>query len=105
MDEAFVQKLDALRELLGHPLVISSGYRCPEHNRVVSTTGLDGPHTTGLAADLRCYGAEAWKLLSGAMRLEFRGIGVSQRSGDVGARFIHLDMMPAGELRPRVWSY
>jgi uncharacterized protein YcbK (DUF882 family) len=104
MDAAFLDKLDRLRDQCGFPLTVLSGYRCSEHNSIVSETGVDGPHTFGLAADIQCSGANAWYVLDHAMSLGFHGIGVKQK-GDIGARFLHLDMMPLAGLRPRIWSY
>lgn len=103
MVEDFVLALDKLRTLVAVPLVVLSGFRCPEHNNVVSDTGLDGPHTKGLAADIQCSGVRAHTILAGALHEGFLGIGVKQK-GDVGARFLHLDMVLDGP-RPNVWSY
>ncbi len=104
MDENFLGMLDILRERCGHPLVVSSGYRSPEYNASVSSTGFAGPHTTGKAADIRIYGAEAYHLLARAMELGFKGIGIQQK-GVMSTRYIHLDMIETKTLRPRVWSY
>ena len=100
----FWMTLDTLRDYCGFPLPVSSGYRCPEHPIEKAKKGGPGPHSTGMAADIAVSGAKAWKLLDQAFPLDFTGIGVSQRG--VG-RFIHLDMAPAKEGRPRphVWSY
>jgi uncharacterized protein YcbK (DUF882 family) len=106
MDHAFMLKLQAVRDVVG-PLVVSSGYRCPEHNAAVSSTGLNGPHVTGKAADLRCFGKQAHEVLVQAMFHYFTGIGVSQK-GPHGFRFIHLDMLQDGENGARrswTWSY
>ena len=35
IDKRLVDLLDAIRERLGVPLYINSGYRCPEHNEEV----------------------------------------------------------------------
>lgn len=47
--------LERVREVLGHPIIISSGYRSPALNRAVggSTTS---DHANGLAADFTCPG-------------------------------------------------
>lgn len=103
MQPQFVDMLDRLRDIYGRPLVVLSGFRCPEHNNVVSDTGLDGPHTHGCAADLQCAGHEAHLLLRIVMQMNFGGVGIKQK-GDVGARFIHVDTMSDGP-RPNVWSY
>ena len=41
--------LQAYRNVKGSGVTVTSGYRSPEHNNSVSSTGLDGPHTTGLS--------------------------------------------------------
>lgn len=103
MDDLFMKKVDRLRETCGFPLKVTSGYRCPVHNSLVSSTGFSGPHTTGLSVDLQVSGKQAHKLLQEAVGLGFRGIGVNQR-GNHSSRFIHLDDIEAGN-RPWVWSY
>lgn len=51
--EQLVDKiLDPLRESYGKPIVVSSGYRCPELNRVVGGVS-NSQHVTGEAADIR----------------------------------------------------
>ena len=45
--------LDVIREKLGKPILVSSGYRCPVLNKAVG--GVDSSqHKKGLAADLVC---------------------------------------------------
>lgn len=104
MVPAFVADLEALRTAYGKPLIVSSGYRCPAHNARVSSTGLDGPHTTGRAVDFAIRGADAYQLMSLAIRMGFTGVGVNQKGG---GRFLHLDKLPGGASQPRpmVWSY
>lgn len=98
MNHDFMLKLDNLRANLGGPIIINSGFRCPEHNAAVSSTGLNGPHTTGKAADLGVSYHRGRKLLDLAV-VHFPGIGIKQH-GDVGGRFVHLDT-----LGYRVWTY
>lgn len=47
--------LEAIQTLLGQPLAISSGYRCPELNVAVGGTPTS-QHCQGLAADFVCPG-------------------------------------------------
>lgn len=47
--------LDRVRRLLGHPLEISSAYRCPELNAAVGGVP-HSQHALGLAADFTCPG-------------------------------------------------
>ena len=98
----FVDRLDALREVCDFPLVVSSGYRCPKHNQAVSSTGLTGPHTTGRAVDFAVDRERAVIVLDKALAMPvFRGFGVNQKGAS--GRFIHLDAIN----RPTrtIWSY
>lgn len=104
IDSAFVDMLDELREVCGFPLRVTSGYRCAKHNAEVSSTGDDGPHTTGRAADLAVARKQAYEVLMWAARMGFTGIGVKQHGA---VRYLHLDTLPAaeGQPRPTLWSY
>jgi zinc D-Ala-D-Ala carboxypeptidase len=106
MREGFMRKLESLRVYLGFPMSVSSAYRCPTHNSSVSSTGLDGPHTTGRAIDIAVHGSAALKIIGRAKEFGFSGVGVSQK-GTHGSRFIHLDDLDSTSRRPRphVWSY
>lgn len=99
----FVKKLERLREELGFPMPVTSGYRCPDYNARVSSTGRTGPHTTGRAVDIGVDRYRAWRLILEAMP-EFTGIGLQQKGQ---GRFVHLDDLPnaEGQPRPTVWSY
>ena len=49
-------KLESVREALAHPIIISSGYRCPALNNQVGGSQ-NSAHTKGLAVDFHCaYG-------------------------------------------------
>lgn len=108
MKWSFMLELDNLRHFAGIPFVISSGYRCPEHNSKTSSTGKTGPHTTGQAADILVFGHNAQKLLSQIHRVGITGIGLSQSSKTPHKdRFIHVDNLSneGGHPRPWVWTY
>lgn len=98
------RRIDELRERCDFPITLTSGYRCPAYNAKVSTTGEDGPHTTGEATDLGVSRYQAYKVLSVAIAMGFTGIGVQQKGK---GRFIHLDDLrePEHAPRPTVWSY
>ena len=101
MVDEFMAKVVAMRRELGFPFVVTSAYRCPEHNNQVSTTGADGPHTTGRALDVAVSYEQAHRFLKSALEYGMMGIGINQRGS---SRFIHIDdLKTAG--RPRVWSY
>ena len=85
MDVEFVWRLDQLREKLGLPLRITSGYRCVQHNRAIG--GADHSfHKAGLAADIMCHGDDyRHTLLNYVFKMHFGGIGIYKRH-------IHVDM-------------
>ena len=103
--QASIDRLQLVRERMGIPLKVSSGYRCPDYNAQVSETGRTGPHTKD-AFDVLISGAEAYLLIQTAIKMGFTGIGVSQK-GPHEKRFIHLDDLPnePGQPRPTIWSY
>lgn len=101
MQDDFIDKLDRLRGACGFPLIVTSGYRCPEHNQRVSTTGADGPHTTGRATDFGISHERALTLLRHALMMDFSGFGINQRGS---GRFIHLDDL-GHTPRPHIWTY
>jgi len=104
IDHQFIDELDELRHRYGAPLKVSSGYRCPDHNAKVSSTGRTGPHVTGRACDLLVDRGNALKLLRIALDMGFTGIGLQQKGA---GRFIHVDNLPnaPGQPRPTIWSY
>lgn len=105
MQESFMAKLIALREKCGFPMPVTSGYRTPEENKAVSTTGENGPHTSGRATDIAISGENAFKLVSFALAEGFTGIGIKQH-GPMRGRYVHLDDLSAPEFpRPRIWTY
>ena len=53
IDQRILDMAQVIREELGVPVQVNSGYRCAEHNARVG--GVKGSyHTKGLAADLSC---------------------------------------------------
>ena len=100
MDIEFMPKIVALRRELGFPFVVTSAYRCPLHNSHVSSTGENGPHTTGRAIDIAVSREQAVQLLESAILSgSFTGIGLNQKGEH---RFIHLDDIPGPQ---RLWTY
>lgn len=100
MDTEFMAVVVALRRELGFPFIVTSAFRCSTHNNKVSSTGFDGPHTTGKSIDILVRHEKAFRLVESALRHGITGIGVKQRGSD---RFIHLDKLSSP--RPRIWSY
>ena len=84
MDEAFLEKLDELREKCGFPFKITSGYRDPSHP-VESRKQFPGVHTYGIAADIAVSnGKDRMNLVHEALKMGFGGIGVARS-------FVHVD--------------
>jgi uncharacterized protein YcbK (DUF882 family) len=106
MKHSFMLLMDDLRNSYGHPIRISSGYRCPDYNSNVSSTGRDGPHTTGSAADILISGGQAFDLLFFIMQQGFSGVGVAQKGLHSG-RFLHVDTLTSkgNRTRPWIWTY
>jgi len=96
-------KLEQIREYWGKPMLLSSAYRCPDHNKNVSSTGENGPHTTGKAVDILCYGNDALELINLVTDVGINGLGISQK-GAFSSRFIHIDGIETGN-RPWAWTY
>lgn len=102
MDEDFMKVLDEIREECGFAFVITSGYRSPKHP-IEAKKSRPGAHASGKAVDILVHMEQAYKVVEVALRFGIKRIGVSQK-GDVGARFIHLDMDET-RAAPRIWSY
>jgi len=105
MDPQTMDRLQLLRAQYGHPLVITSGYRSPEHS-IEAAKPTPGTHAMGRAIDIQCAGVDAYHILTEALVVGFTGIGVRQ-AGDEG-RFLHLDDLGPEEHtvpRPALWSY
>ena len=79
-----VEMLENLRAVAKRPLVITSGYRCREHNRAVGGSP-SSLHMLGLAADISADAAAQALLGRYAAELGFREI---IRGGK--KRYIHL---------------
>lgn len=84
MDDYFLQMLDDARHKAGIPFVITSGYRCPSHNRAVGGVA-NSAHTKGLAADIACSDERSRGYIIGALyEASFNRIGIHPD-------FIHVD--------------
>lgn len=90
----FMDKLQALRDAVKRPMVITSGYRSVKHS-VEAKKKWGGWHTRGVAVDVSCDAQYAFDLLVEALKLGFHGVGVSQANGK--PRFLHLDQRPYAE--------
>jgi len=90
MGDAFMEKVIAIREVVG-PLIVVSGFRCPTHNSNEASTGRGGPHTTGRALDLRAaYSSVRFDIMQEAMNQGMTRFGINRTS-------LHIDDLGAAE--------
>lgn len=85
-DPTVRQALNAIRSKYGKPMVVTSGYRCPNHP-IEAKKSHPGEHTTGMCVDIACHGFDAATLTKLAMDQGATRIGWNQKGS---SRFIHL---------------
>ena len=77
--------LDRIRDAVGQPVIINSGYRCPAHNADVGGAP-DSQHLYGSAADITYDGVDVEKLTDIAIEAGASGVGSYFNQG-----FVHVD--------------
>lgn len=97
MDHEFLVKLDELREKVGFPFRITSGWRDATHPAEARKKEPGtGTHCQGIAADIAVSnGFERMNLVHEALKMGFSGIGVAKT-------FIHIDDR---KTTPVMWTY
>lgn len=83
-----LEALERLRELWGNPIVITSGYRCANHNREVGGAK-ESRHMKGFAVDVVCIASEQARVSKLA-----REAGFDQAISYGVRNFIHLGVWP-----------
>lgn len=100
MDERFMDLLWALRDLYGKPIVVTSGYRSPEHS-IEAAKDRPGEHALGLAADIWVPREDVFEVIHFARLVGFTRLGVAD-----GFRFIHLGLATEEDGFPQTsWTY
>ncbi|MCG6560723.1 D-Ala-D-Ala carboxypeptidase family metallohydrolase [Ruegeria sp. 1NDH52C] len=89
INEPALDKLQALRDRLGKPLIVRSAYRSPEHNRAVGGAPAS-KHMQGTAFDIAMANHDPVAFEAAAREVGFLGFGFYPRSD-----FIHVDLGPA----------
>lgn len=85
VEPALISVLETLRALVGHPINISSGYRCPKHNAAIGGAP-QSQHLAGRAADIYINGMRGVEIYRLAKTISaFRGFGLA-------AGWMHLDV-------------
>ena len=93
VNEEALNKLQALRNLLNKPLILTSAYRSPEHNKKVGGAK-NSRHMQGDAFDVRMDNHDPHEFERAARAVGFTGFGYYPKSG-----FMHIDTGPA-----RTWG-
>ncbi len=89
INEEALDKLQALRDRLGRPLIVRSAYRSPAHNRAVGGAPRS-KHMDGTAFDIAMANHDPVAFEAAAREVGFLGFGFYPRSG-----FMHIDLGPA----------
>ena len=90
IETSLIEALEQLRELIGKPIKVHDGYRCPAHNLQVGGVS-DSEHTRGMAADVSVDGLSLQEMYDFALRVPVflnGGIGAYDES------FLHVDVRP-----------
>ena len=89
IEDTFIIWLQRVRDEYGHPMQITSGYRCKKHNDEVRGSN-DSAHLYGLACDVLCTDStKRYELMEAALKCNTEGLGT------YGAH-VHVDMRSRG---------
>ncbi len=87
MSVALLRLLDNARHIALVPFHITSGIRCPAHNKAVGSKRTSS-HLTGMAADIKCTSsAKRHAILYALMKVGMPRVGIRED-------FIHVDVDP-----------
>ena len=96
-DYGVISMLDDARRLADTPFVITSGFRCEEHNESVGGKPTSS-HKKGVAADIACTTSlNRMAIVSGLLDAGFTRIGVADT-------FIHVDY-DLDKIQDVLWTY
>ena len=88
-----IDKLEALNTALNcSKIIVTSGYRCPEHDKAVGGTS-SGQHTKGTAADVCCYGQDGQPISSKTVCCKAQDLGFGGIANITSSyQYTHLDV-------------
>ena len=88
-----IDKLEALYATLNcSKIIVTSGYRCPEHDKAVGSTS-SGQHTKGTAADVCCYGQDGQPISSKTVCCKAQDLGFGGIANITSSyQYTHLDV-------------
>lgn len=93
IDSGLIDKLEALYTALNcSKIIVTSGYRCSEHDKAVGGTG-GGQHTKGAAADVCCYGQNGQPISSKTVCCKAQDLGFGGIANITSSyQYTHLDV-------------
>jgi len=93
-----VDKLEALYTALNcSKIIVTSGYRCPKHDKAVGGTS-SGQHTKGTAADVCCYGQDGQPISSKTVCCKAQNLGFTGIANITSSyQYTHLDVRTSGK--------
>ncbi|TCO78003.1 YcbK family protein [Marinisporobacter balticus] len=94
-DCRLIMMLQEMREKIGRPIIINSGYRSPAYNKKINGSP-KSQHILGKAADIRIVGFSPEEIAKLAVKMGFTGIGIYDT-------FTHVDVRD--NPHPRGYAY
>ena len=93
-----IDKLEALYTALNcSKIIVTSGYRCPNHDKAVGGTS-SGQHTKGTAADVCCYGQDGQPISSKTICCKAQDLGFTGIANITSSyQYTHLDVRTSGK--------
>lgn len=93
IDSGLIDKLETLYTALNcSKIIVTSGYRCSEHDKAVGGTG-SGQHTKGTAADVCCYGQDRQPISSKTVCCKAQDLGFGGIANITSSyQYTHLDV-------------
>ena len=104
-----------MRDRLGRPMPVNSGYRHPTHPIEKGKSAGPGSHSLAVAIDVLIWGDNAYELVRIATDMGVKRIGWKQH-GPRASRFVHMDWLGAEGFEhiqydadrfpvPWIWTY
>jgi len=94
VDPRLIVLLRDIRDAVGVPVTVTSGFRCPTHNATVPGAEPDSYHTRGMAADIKARGVSLTSLLLTARSvIRLHGFGWTYANAAQG--IVHVDCRQA----------
>ena len=93
IDNGLIDKLEQLYAALNcSKIIVTSGYRCSEHDKAVGGTS-SGQHTKGTAADVCCYGQDGQPISSKTVCCKAQDLGFGGIANiTTSYQYTHLDV-------------